>query len=195
MTDEFTMKLTDFDHLIGDHHLQMMKAALPYMKVSQQRLCSILVKFRELQRTIDLFDDDQVAAMGICAPEEHSKNTPLDMMKAIKPYGNTQEQSLIDMICNVIQGRRVSSQLQEIMAAQSAQDPGTVLSETSADASSGTDFQAADGLSQTVSDSSAQQNGAGFRQTLEQLKGFLPPDQQNRLEQASMLMQALHQFT
>ena len=27
MTDEHTMKLTDFDYLIGDHHLQMMKMA------------------------------------------------------------------------------------------------------------------------------------------------------------------------
>ena len=33
--DEF--KLTDLDYLIGDHHLQMIKAALPYMQISQQR--------------------------------------------------------------------------------------------------------------------------------------------------------------
>ena len=60
--DEQPLKLTDLDYLTGDHHLQMMKAALPYMNVPQQRIFSTVIKIRELQRTINLFRDEQVAA-------------------------------------------------------------------------------------------------------------------------------------
>ena len=63
--DEQPLKLTDLDYLTGDHHLQMMKAALPYMNVSQQRIFSAAIKIQELRRTMNLFKDEQVAAMGI----------------------------------------------------------------------------------------------------------------------------------
>ena len=40
-------KLTDLDYLTGDHHLQMMKAALPFLNVPQQRTLSMFVKIQE----------------------------------------------------------------------------------------------------------------------------------------------------
>ena len=63
--DEF--KLTDLDYLIGDHHLQMIKAALPYMQISQQRFLSLLVKGNELIRTAELFREGGEGEMGICS--------------------------------------------------------------------------------------------------------------------------------
>ena len=48
-------KLTDLDYLVGDHHLQMIKAALPYLNVTEQRAVSLFVKFQELRRTFELF--------------------------------------------------------------------------------------------------------------------------------------------
>ena len=44
------LKFTDLDYLIADHHLQMIKAALPYVTVSQQKFFSLLVKSSELMR-------------------------------------------------------------------------------------------------------------------------------------------------
>ena len=35
------LKFTELDYLIGDHHLQMIKAALPYVQVSQQKFLSL----------------------------------------------------------------------------------------------------------------------------------------------------------
>ena len=34
---EKDLKLTDLDYATGDHHLQMMKAALPYLDIRRQR--------------------------------------------------------------------------------------------------------------------------------------------------------------
>ena len=60
-------KLTDLDYLIGDHHLQMIKAALPFFDVPQQRAVSVFVKFQELKKTFELFETEEVASMGICS--------------------------------------------------------------------------------------------------------------------------------
>lgn len=162
MNDEPTMKLTDFDYLTGDHHLQMLKAALPYVSVSEQKLLSILVKCQELSRTISLFDDEEAATLGICSLDESAPRSPLDMLTAIKPYGNTNEQDFIDMICNFIQGFRLNNQFQEMRAQNAA--PG-------ADTSSPLG-----------------------RLPLEQLKAFLSPEQQSRLDNITLLMQAVQQF-
>ena len=48
--NENQFKLTDFDYLTADPKLQMLKAAIPYLPVSQQRAVSLLVKIQELQR-------------------------------------------------------------------------------------------------------------------------------------------------
>ena len=118
MTDEHTMKLTDFDYLTGDRHLQMLKAALPYVSVSQQRVLSFLVKFWELRKTMNLFQEEPVAAMGISAVPDEQKSSPLDMIKAMQPYGNPQEQDFIQRICNFIQGVHTESQYSETMPSQ-----------------------------------------------------------------------------
>lgn len=41
---EKELKLTDLDYATGDHHLQMMKAALPYLDIGHQRTLSMFVK-------------------------------------------------------------------------------------------------------------------------------------------------------
>ena len=95
-SDEY--KLTDLDYLVGDHHLQMIKAALPYLNVTEQRAVSLFVKFQELRRTFELFENEEVAAMGICSLEQQKKPASIrDLLKAIRPYGNPEEQDLTPM--------------------------------------------------------------------------------------------------
>lgn len=64
MPEDPTIKLTDFDCIVGDHHLQMLKAALPYLQVSQQRFLSFSIKFQELQHTMSLLHNEDNAALG-----------------------------------------------------------------------------------------------------------------------------------
>ena len=63
--NENQFKLTDFDYLTADPKLQMLKAAIPYLPVSQQRAVSLLVKIQELQRAQSLFDGEEISAMGL----------------------------------------------------------------------------------------------------------------------------------
>lgn len=110
-------KLTDLDYLVGDHHLQMMKAALPYLNVPQQRALSLAVKFQELLRTRDLFSQKEVASMGICSLDGPSQGaSPQEMLKAIRPYGSPTEQELLDMAQNLIDGQTPMEQLMRLLS-------------------------------------------------------------------------------
>lgn len=224
MTDESTMKLTDFDYLIGDHHLQMVKAAIPYVNVTQQRFLSLFVKLRELQRTVSLFREEQVGAMGICSPSDGAKGSPLEIMKAIRPYGNTQEQDLIDMLCNFLSGPRMGGQYPDIVAAQAPSNdmmddipPTEIVPDRVQPPVYGTKqpfaelppYHAAsvppapgvETAGSAVPSPDSVQTGAhpsnlrSMPASIEQIKSFLPPDQQARLEQAAFVLQALQQFT
>lgn len=216
MSDESTMKLTDFDYLIGDHHLQMVKAAIPYVNVTGQRFLSFFVKLRELQRTVSLFQEEQVNAMGICPPTNGQKGSLLEIMKAIRPYGNTQEQDMIDILCNFLSGPRMSGQYPDIISAQ-APDPSTTddlppteivpAHDTTAASHPGINpplsefssfrkaFASPGSETETGSAPAQLSNSRSIPASVEQLKNFLPPDQQARIEQAAFILQALQQFT
>ncbi len=113
-SDEY--KLTDLDYLIGDHHLQMIKAALPYLNVPEQRAVSLFVKFQELRRTFELFETEEVAAMGICSLDQGQHPGSIrDLLKAIRPYGNPAEQDLIDMAQNFMDGQTPMEQLRRFL--------------------------------------------------------------------------------
>ena len=112
MPEDPTIKLTDFDCIVGDHHLQMLKAALPYLQVSQQRFLSFTIKFQELQHTMSLLQNEDNASLGICSLPEEAPHSTLDMLEAIKPYGSTDEQGFIDLVCNFIRGSRIWAQYQ-----------------------------------------------------------------------------------
>ena len=45
-------RATEFDYLLADPHMQMLKAALPYMPSSRQRFCSMLIQIQQIQQLL-----------------------------------------------------------------------------------------------------------------------------------------------
>ena len=70
MKSEPDLKMTDLDYLTASPHLQMIKAALPYIHVPEQRFFSLMVKISELERTVRLFQETEDGMVGICSLEE-----------------------------------------------------------------------------------------------------------------------------
>lgn len=179
MNNEENIRANDLDSLINDNHIQMMKAALPYMSVTQQRFISYFVKFNELQRTINLFQDGEVAAMGICsAGEKNTAESPIDMLNTIKPFANPAEQDFIDLILNFFQGFKLANSYQDPMPSS------TVPVQAQSD---GQD------KSQNTHNNHRQNNPLG-RIPFEQLKNFMPPEQQSRFETMQLMMSAMQQM-
>ena len=84
---EKDLKLTDLDYATGDHHLQMMKAALPYLDIRRQRSLSMFIRAREMMHTMEFFRENDDGMMSVCSLE--SPNPPVeDMLSAVRPYAN-----------------------------------------------------------------------------------------------------------
>lgn len=125
MADLSDVKFTEFDYWSSDPHLQMLKAALPFMEVSQQRAFSLLVRIQELRHTMALYGQAQDPDLEICALEK-APSSPADMLLAVRPFAPAREQDFIDVIINFIQGfqiRRNYQEMQESVSAQAGNGP------------------------------------------------------------------------
>lgn len=184
MNNEQNMRANDLDSRIENNHLQMMKAALPFMSAPQQRFISYFVKFNELQRTINLFEDEEVATMGICsAGNQQSPDSPIEMLNTIKPYANKSEQDLIDLILNFFQGFRIAGAYQDTIPTSSV----PVQAQAQVQAQSQPDGQ-------NKHQSTRRQNNPFGRISFDQLKNFIPPEQQSRFETMQLMMSAMQQM-
>lgn len=190
MNHEPTLKMTDLDYLTAAPHLQMIKAALPYIHIPEQRFFSLMVKISELERTIKLFEKKEDGEVGICSLEPEESASPIDMLNAMKPFGNEEEQDFIDLILNFIQGSRLYQSYQEEMHV-SGQDAEVKDKDTD----SSPEKNSRDSSYQEDPEENSRHRGDFRRFPIEQLKGMLPPEQQSRLETAEMLMQTFQQFS
>lgn len=81
MSQDVSLKMTELDRLTSLPHMQLVKAALPYIHIPEQRFFSLFVKFRELEKTMQLFADPADGEIGICSVGERDKDSPVDMLK------------------------------------------------------------------------------------------------------------------
>lgn len=102
---EKDLKLTDLDYATGDHHLQMMKAALPYLDIRRQRSLSMFIRAREMMHTMEFFRENDDGMMSVCSLESPNPSVE-DMLSAVRPYANKAEQDTIDMISRFLASRR-----------------------------------------------------------------------------------------
>lgn len=193
MNNTQTLKMTDLDYMTASPHLQMIKAALPYVHIPEQKFFSMLVKVSELDRTLKLFEKKEDGAVGICSLEEDQPTSPLDMLTAMKPYGTSAEQEFIDLIINFLQASSLYQSYQESMETQEApsnEEPASFRNEKAPDSSNWKNVPPSD----IKANEEPQRKKEPRHFPIEQLKNFLPPEQQSRLETAQLLMQTFQQM-
>ena len=78
MSQDVSLKMTELDRLTSLPHMQLVKAALPYIHIPEQRFFSLFVKFRELEKTMQLFADPADGEIGICSVGERDKVVSLN---------------------------------------------------------------------------------------------------------------------
>lgn len=91
--------LTPFDYMTQTRELQMLKTMLPYMKEAQKKQFAILIKYMELQNTIQVFSqEDKVLSM--CSVDEESNNM-VAMLNDLRGFCTEKEQETLDMLTNM----------------------------------------------------------------------------------------------
>ncbi|MEF9954449.1 MAG: hypothetical protein RSE05_10350 [Clostridium sp.] len=194
MNNEETLKMTELDHLTAAPHLQMIKAALPYIQIPEQRFFSLFIKVSELERTMKLFDENEEGMIGICSLSEDEPATPLDMLNAMKPYGTQGEQEFIDLIVNFLQSSKIYQSYKESLDSTEESQQSPPPRET-------VNSQSKQGTGDGINSRSGSGADAGRRKndsrhfSLDQFKNILPPEQQSKLETAQLLMQTFQQFS
>ncbi|MFR4352226.1 MAG: hypothetical protein ACLT3H_11230 [Roseburia sp.] len=79
--------------------LQMLKTMLPYMKEAQKKQFAILIKYMELQNTIQVFSHEDMVMSMCSAPEEN--NNMVTMLNDLRQFCSAKEQETLDMLTNM----------------------------------------------------------------------------------------------
>ena len=91
-----------FDNAISDKRLKIMKTAIPYFNPGQQKMLSMYIIFKEMQNTIQLFNNPGIKnEFGICGIEKE-KRTSGNMINDIKKVLDDKEKEKIDTILTVM---------------------------------------------------------------------------------------------
>lgn len=113
MEEDNTPLMTPFDHMVSGHHLQMIKAAIPYVPKAQQRFIAVYVKYLELQNTIAFFnqEEDQLSACSLGS----NTGTFMDMLNDMKKYCAEDQREMFDSAINMMQMMQMYQTYQETM--------------------------------------------------------------------------------
>ncbi len=102
MEQETQKNIAALDALVQDRHLQMMKAAIPYLNDSSKMSIAFFIKFIELERTVSLFDGP-TPTIQMCSVPESEEPRPLQLLSALREFCTEREQETIDTLLNFME--------------------------------------------------------------------------------------------
>ena len=99
MEKKSTTPLSPFDELTIPSELQLLKLILPYTPVTNQKMLGILIKFLELEYTIDFFQH--------CTLKLHSQTTDApvsfsNVISEIAPYLSKRDSQMLASVQNIL---------------------------------------------------------------------------------------------
>lgn len=121
MAEEHAPRMTPFDQKVVGHQLQLIKAMIPYVPVSEQKFIAVFVKFQELQNTIDFFDQgrDNLKACALGA----GMDSFMDMINDMQNYCFEEDKNMLGSAANMMSMLQMYQTYQEAMK-QMAPDEG-----------------------------------------------------------------------
>ena len=92
--------LTAIDKIANQNHLQMLKAAIPYLPEHTQKMFCFCVKFMELQNIISYYSTP-FRALHSCSMEKKSLNIA-EVLNDIGNYCDKDEKKIVYQISNLM---------------------------------------------------------------------------------------------
>lgn len=86
--------LTPIDQIANQNHLQLVKAALPYIQTSSQKTLSVLIKVMELQNILRFYTKAPASILACNTESEHPGM--LDILTEMRAYCEGEEQKMLD---------------------------------------------------------------------------------------------------
>lgn len=114
--------LTALDQIANQNHLQMVKAMLPYLPHSHQKMLSMVIKMQELQNVAKYFRQSPLQLKS-CSAGQEPVHLP-DMLSDIRNYCDENEKKMIDQISNLLSTLELYSVMAETMSPESFMSGG-----------------------------------------------------------------------
>lgn len=90
---------TSFDTMTQTREMQMLKTILPYMRGDQKKEFAILIKYLELQNTIQVFSQEE-KVLSMCSAED-TGHSMLSMLNDLRQFCTEKEQETLDTLANM----------------------------------------------------------------------------------------------
>ncbi len=100
-----TIILTEFDERTIGRSTQLLKALIPFLEPSQQKMFGLMVRIIEFNMTLDFFNHNRIPA---CAFKPCCGS---DMLSELKSYCSPEEQKQLDMMIGMIKAQKLQAAL------------------------------------------------------------------------------------
>ncbi len=105
--------LTAIDQVANRNHLQLIKAAIPYLPPGNQRMFSVCVKMMELQN-VAAFYDRSPQCVSACGSGTEQPGM-VDILSDIRNYCEGEEQEMIDRCLQLLSTLELYSAMMQSM--------------------------------------------------------------------------------
>lgn len=96
---------TEFDERTIGRSTQLLKALIPFLEPSQQKMFGLMVRIIEFNMTLDFFNHNRIPACMFKPPCGD------DMLSELKGYCSPEEQKQLDMMIGMIKAQRIQAAL------------------------------------------------------------------------------------
>ncbi len=100
-----TIIQTEFDERTIDRSTQLLKALIPFLEPSQQKMFGLMVRIIEFNMTVDFFNHNRIPACAFKPP------CGGDMLSELKCYCSPEEQKQLDMMIGMIKAQKIQAAL------------------------------------------------------------------------------------
>ena len=96
---------TEFDERTIGRSTQLLKALIPFLEPSQQKMFGLMVRIIEFNMTLDFFNHNRIPACAFKPP------CGGDMLSELKGYCSPEEQKQLDMMIGMIKAQKIQAAL------------------------------------------------------------------------------------
>lgn len=100
-----TIIQTEFDERTIGRSTQLLKALIPFLEPSQQKMFGLMVRIIEFNMTADFFNHNRIPACAFKPP------CGGDMLSELKCYCSPEEQKQLDMMIGMIKAQKIQAAL------------------------------------------------------------------------------------
>ena len=100
-----TIIQTEFDERTIGRSTQLLKALIPFLEPSQQKMFGLMVRIIEFNMTADFFNHNRITACAFKPP------CGGDMLSELKCYCSPEEQKQLDMMIGMIKAQKIQAAL------------------------------------------------------------------------------------